>query len=153
LAEEGTTQGVEPFELGSQITRTSDRHLDGRRLKLSRRLVAKTILIVDDYAPFRETARSLLEAEGFEVIGEAENGVAALRVAKELHPEIVLLDVQLPDFDGFEVAERLRRLEPAPEVILTSSRDDYGPLIPSSAARGFVRKDELSGETLASALR
>jgi DNA-binding NarL/FixJ family response regulator len=114
--------------------------------------VAKTILIVDDYAAFRDSARSLLEAEGFEVVGEAENGVAALRIAKELQPDIVLLDVQLPDFDGFEVAERLRRLEPPPEVILTSSRDDYGPLIPSSAARGFVRKDELSGETLASAL-
>lgn len=75
-----------------------------------------------------------------------------MRLAKELHPEIVLLDVQLPDFDGFEVADRLRRLDPAPEVILTSSRDDYGPLIASSAARAFVRKDELSGETLASAL-
>jgi two-component system response regulator EvgA len=115
--------------------------------------VAKSILIVDDYAPFRESARSLLEAEGFDVVGEAENGVAALRLAKEVHPDVVLLDVQLPDFDGFEVADRLRKLQPAPEVILTSSRDDYGPLIPSSAARGFVRKDELSGETLASALR
>jgi two-component system response regulator EvgA len=114
--------------------------------------MARTILIVDDYAPFRETARSLLEAEGFEVVGEAENGVAALRVAKELHPDVVLLDVQLPDFDGFEVADRLRRLDPAPDVILTSSRDDYSPLIPSSAARGFVRKDELSGDTLAAAL-
>ena len=114
--------------------------------------MANTILIVDDYAPFRETARSLLEAEGFTVVGEAENGIAALRIAKELLPKIVLLDVQLPDFDGFEVADRLRRLDPPPDVILTSSRDDYGPLIPSSAARGFVRKDELSGETLASAL-
>jgi DNA-binding NarL/FixJ family response regulator len=86
------------------------------------------------------------------VVGEAENGVSALRLAKELHPDVVLLDVQLPDFDGFEVADRLRRLDPAPEVILTSSRDDYGPLISSSSARAFVRKDELSGDTLASAL-
>jgi DNA-binding NarL/FixJ family response regulator len=86
------------------------------------------------------------------VVGEAENGVAALRVAKELHPDVVLLDVQLPDFDGFEVADRLRRLEPPPEVILTSSRDEYAPLVGSSAARAFVRKDELSGDTLASAL-
>jgi DNA-binding NarL/FixJ family response regulator len=114
--------------------------------------VPTTIIIVDDYAPFRETARSLLEAEGFEVVGEAANGVEALRVAKEVQPDVVLLDVQLPDFDGFEVAARLQSLEPAPQVILTSSRDDYGPLIPSSAARAFVRKDELSGETLASAL-
>lgn len=115
--------------------------------------MAKSILIVDDYAPFRDSARSLLEAAGFEVVGEAENGAAAVQIAKELHPEVVLLDVQLPDFDGFEVANRLRKLDPAPEVILTSSRDDYAPLIPTSAARGFVRKDELSGETVASALR
>jgi DNA-binding NarL/FixJ family response regulator len=114
--------------------------------------VAKTILIVDDYAPFRDSARSLLDSEGFDVVGEAENGVAALRLAKELHPDVVLLDVALPDFDGFEVADRMQRLEPAPVVILTSSRDDYGPLIETSAARAFVRKDELSGSTLASAL-
>lgn len=114
--------------------------------------MATTILIVDDYAPFRENARSLLESEGFEVVGEAENGVAALRAAKELHPEVVLLDVQLPDFDGFEVADRLRRLDPAPIVILTSSRDEYAPLIASSSARAFVLKDQLSGDALASAL-
>jgi DNA-binding NarL/FixJ family response regulator len=114
--------------------------------------VATTILIVDDYAPFRENARSLLEAEGFEAVGEAENGAEALRVAEEVHPDAVLLDVQLPDFDGFEVARRLRRLEPAPKVILTSSRDDYAQLVDSSAARAFVLKDELSGEALVAAL-
>jgi DNA-binding NarL/FixJ family response regulator len=114
--------------------------------------VAKRILIVDDHQPFRESARRLLESEGFEVVGEAENGVAALRLAKELGPDIVLLDVQLPDFDGFEVAERLGQLEPAPDVILTSSRDEYGPLVAASAARAFVLKDELSADTLASAL-
>ena len=114
--------------------------------------MATTILIVDDYAPFRESARNLLESEGFEVVGEAENGVAGLRAAKELTPDVVLLDVQLPDFDGFEVADRLRRLDPAPMVILTSSRDEYGPLIASSSARAFVLKDELSGAALASAL-
>jgi DNA-binding NarL/FixJ family response regulator len=112
-----------------------------------------TLLIVDDYAPFRESARGLLESEGFEVVGEAENGVAALRIARELQPEVVLLDVHLPDFDGFEVADRLRRLDPAPEVVLTSSRDDYAHLVASSAARAFVRKDALSGEALAAALR
>jgi DNA-binding NarL/FixJ family response regulator len=109
-------------------------------------------LIVDDHGAFRASARGLLESEGFDVVGEAENGVTALRLAKELLPEIVLLDVQLPDFDGFEVASRLQQLDPAPEVILTSSRDDYGPLVSASAARAFVLKDELSGETLASAL-
>ena len=115
--------------------------------------MATTILIVDDYAPFRETARDLLKAEGFEVVGEAENGAGALRIAKELHPDVVLLDVHLPDFDGFEVAQRLQQLDRPPEVILTSSRDDYGALVPASAARAFVRKDALSGETLAAALQ
>ena len=114
--------------------------------------MAKTILIVDDYAPFRDSARKLLEAEGFDVVGEAENGVAALRVAKEVKPDVVLLDVHLPDFDGFEVADRLQKLERPPDVILTSSREDYRFLVPASAARGFVRKDELSGEALASVL-
>jgi len=114
--------------------------------------VARSILIVDDYATFRASARSLLEAEGFDVVGEAENGVTALRLAKELEPEIVLLDVQLPDFDGFEVAERLRELESAPVVILTSSRDDYRSLVGSSSARAFLRKDELSGAALTAAL-
>jgi CheY-like chemotaxis protein len=64
----------------------------------------------------------------------------------------VLLDVHLPDFDGFEVADRMREFELPPIVILTSSREDYRALISTSAARAFVRKDELSGESLASAL-
>ena len=114
--------------------------------------MAKTILIVDDHRPFRESARRLLESEGYEVVGEAENGVTALRLAKELGPDLVLLDVQLPDFDGFEVAERLRQLEPAPDVILISSRDEWGTLVAASAARAFVLKDELCADTLASAL-
>jgi CheY-like chemotaxis protein len=114
--------------------------------------VATTILIVDDHAPFRECARRLLESEGFDVVGEAENGVAALRVAKELEPDVVLLDVHLPDFDGFEVADRMRGLDRVPVVILTSSREDYRALVPTSAARAFVRKDQLSGQTLTAAL-
>jgi DNA-binding NarL/FixJ family response regulator len=111
-----------------------------------------TVLIVDDYAPFRESARDLLESEGFEVVGEAENGVTALKVARDVQPDVVLLDVHLPDFDGFEVADRLSRLDPAPDVVLTSSRDDYAHLVATSAARAFVRKDTLSGETLQAAL-
>lgn len=97
-------------------------------------------------------ARALLEAEGFEVVGEADNGVAGLRAAKELRPDVVLLDVQLPDFDGFEVAARLTHGNGrAPAVVLTSSRDasDFGPLVAQSGARGFVPKAELSGGALA----
>jgi CheY-like chemotaxis protein len=111
------------------------------------------VLIVDDYAPFRESARGLLEGGGFDVVAEAEDGVTALRLAQELQPEIVLLDVHLPDLDGFEVAARLRELDPAPVVVLTSSRDDYEHLVEASAARAFIRKDVLSAEALAAALR
>ena len=110
-----------------------------------------SVLIVDDHPSFRGTARALLEEEGFEVVGEAENGTGALRAAKELQPDVVLLDVQLPDFDGFEVAARLRaRNGNAPDVVLTSSRDasEYGGLVEQSGARGFVPKGELSGAAL-----
>jgi two-component system response regulator EvgA len=113
------------------------------------------VLIVDDHPSFRGTARALLQAEGFEVVGEAENGVSALQQAKELHPDVVLLDVQLPDFDGFEVATRLTSQNGAcPAVVLTSSRDgsDFGPLVSQSGARGFIPKGELSGAALKAVL-
>lgn len=108
------------------------------------------VLIVDDHPSFRASARKLLESDGYEVVGEAADGAGAIRVAQELHPDVVLLDVQLPDVDGFEVAARLAALENAPEVILTSSRDcsDYGSSVEDSGARGFVPKAELSGAAL-----
>ena len=83
-------------------------------------------------------------------MGEADTGVRALRCARELAPEVVLLDVGLPDFDGFEVAERLAQLEPPPAVVLTSSRErtDFAPLIRGSSARGFIPKSELSGSRI-----
>lgn len=107
-----------------------------------------TVLIVDDHPSFRATARVLLEAEGFDVIGEAADGASALSEALRLHPEVVLLDVQLPDTDGFHIAEHLMsRNGASPAVVLVSSRDfaDYGPLVARSGARGFVPKAELSG--------
>ena len=109
------------------------------------------VLIVDDHPSFRATARALLQAEGYDVVGEAETGVSALKQAKDLEPDLVLLDVQLPDTDGFEVAARLRKLEDAPVVILTSSRDgaDYGRCIGDCGAHGFVPKAELSGAAIA----
>jgi DNA-binding NarL/FixJ family response regulator len=114
-----------------------------------------TVLIVDDHAGFRANARALLEAEGFEVVGEAEDGVSALAAAAELAPELVLLDVQLPDIDGFEVASRLTSEQGAPAVVLVSSRDgsDFGPLVERSGARGFIPKAELSGAALLTLLR
>ncbi len=116
--------------------------------------MSTSVLIVDDHPSFRATARALLEAEGYEVVGEAEDGVTAIRAARELRPDVVLLDVQLPDFDGFEVASRLTRNGQAPAIVLTSSRDaaDFGPLVVRSGARGFVPKAELSGAALATLL-
>jgi DNA-binding NarL/FixJ family response regulator len=116
--------------------------------------VPMSVLIVDDHPSFRGTARALLEEEGFDVVGEAEDGTSALRAAGELRPDVVLLDVQLPDFDGFEVASRLTRNGGGPKVVLTSSRDfaDFGKLVADSGAIGFVPKAELSGAALAALL-
>ena len=111
---------------------------------------ARRVLVVDDHPSFRNCARTLLTAEGFEVVGEAEDGASALARAEELRPDLVVLDVQLPDIDGFEVASRLLAREPGLAIVLVSSRGrtEYGPLIERSGVRGFVSKDELSGETI-----
>jgi DNA-binding NarL/FixJ family response regulator len=108
------------------------------------------VLIVDDHPTFRLTARLLLESEGYRVVGEAEDGITAVRKARELRPELVLLDVNLPDIDGFDVAARLSSDEDAPMIVLISSRDpaDFGPLIERSGARGFIPKEDLSGERI-----
>jgi DNA-binding NarL/FixJ family response regulator len=110
----------------------------------------ETILIVDDHAPFRRSARLLLEADGYRIIGEAGDGRSALFEAQSLAPDVVLLDVYLPDLDGFEVASELTGRGLA-IVVLTSSRDgrDFGTLIAESGARGFIPKTELSGASLA----
>jgi DNA-binding NarL/FixJ family response regulator len=110
-----------------------------------------TVLIVDDHPTFRATARTLLSEEGFEVVGEAADGRSALEAADRLHPDVVLLDVQLPDLDGFEIASRLTADGAAVQVVLVSSRDpsDFGPLVARSGARGFIPKAELSGSALA----
>ena len=112
--------------------------------------MAITVLIVDDHPSFRASARMLLEAEGFEVVGEAADGLTAIEAVHELQPQMVLLDVQLPDIDGFEVAARLTANGAGPAVVLTSSRDvgDLGPLGESAQVRGFIPKSELSGAAL-----
>lgn len=113
-----------------------------------------TVLIVDDHAGFRQRARALLEADGFDVVGEAGSGEEAIGACTELHPELVLLDVQLPGIDGFEVARRLAERNGGVAIVLTSSRDlsDYGSLVTDSPARGFVPKGEISGAALAALL-
>jgi DNA-binding NarL/FixJ family response regulator len=114
-----------------------------------------SVLIVDDHPSFRASARALLEAEGFDVIGEASDGESALQAAHRLHPDVVLLDVQLPDRTGFEVASQLTGNGSRVHVVLVSSRDccDYGPLVEESGASGFVPKAELSGARIAALLR
>jgi DNA-binding NarL/FixJ family response regulator len=117
--------------------------------------MARTVVIVDDHPSFRSSARMLLESDGFEVIGEAATGEEGVDVALELRPDLVLLDVNLPDIDGFEVATRISADTEAPAIILTSSRDstDFGPLVQKSGALGFVPKSELSGAALEDLLK
>jgi DNA-binding NarL/FixJ family response regulator len=111
----------------------------------------QTVLIVDDHAGFRALARKLLDAAGFDVVGEAEDGASALHQARRLQPEIVLLDVQLPDLDGFEVARRLAATDLGAATVLISTRDrtSYRRRLATTPARGFIPKSELSGASLA----
>ena len=111
----------------------------------------RTVLIVDDHAQFRRAARALLETDGFVVVGEAADGESAVAEALRLRPELVLLDIQLPDFDGFEVATRLAASADPPRVVLISSRSigSFRRRLEASSALGFIPKSELSGEALA----
>ena len=117
--------------------------------------VTPTLLIVDDHEGFRSFARTLLGAEAFDVAGEAADGEAALAAVRELRPDVVLLDVQMPGIDGFEVAQRLAAEPQAPGVVLTSSRDasDYGSRLARVPVLGFVRKQDLSCAAVAALLR
>jgi DNA-binding NarL/FixJ family response regulator len=116
--------------------------------------MAASVLIVDDHPGFRAAARRLLEVEGYVVIGEAVDGMSAITAARTLRPDFILLDVQLPDVNGFEVCEALAGDPDAPAVVLTSSRDpsDYGPCLKRTPAAGFLPKAELSGAGIAGIL-
>ena len=110
-----------------------------------------SVLIVDDHADFRDAAAALLETEGFNVVGAAADGDAALAASKQLRPQVVLLDVQLPGLDGFAVAELLAHTPEPPAVVLISSREaaSYGPRLEAAPVRGFIPKRALSGAALA----
>jgi DNA-binding NarL/FixJ family response regulator len=117
------------------------------------RPVGGTVLIVDDHAPFRRAARELFTAEGYEVVGEAADGESALSEVRRLLPAIVVLDVQLPDIDGFEVARRLQAAGHAGITILVSGRaGGYGRRVAESPALGFIPKGDLTGAALAGLL-
>jgi DNA-binding NarL/FixJ family response regulator len=110
--------------------------------------MATSILIVDDHPSFRASARMLLECEGYDVVGEAEDGEAAIEAVGRLRPDVVLLDVHLPDIDGVEIARRLAASNGfSPAVVLTSSRD-LAELGAIGGVRGFIPKSELSGAAL-----
>jgi DNA-binding NarL/FixJ family response regulator len=115
------------------------------------RLMAhRTILIVDDGAGFRRLARKLLESEGYEVVGEAPDGDSAVQAARDLGPDVVLLDINLPDCNGFELAPRLAGAQPDAAIIITSTREgaELDGLARRSGARGFVPKAELSAAAI-----
>ena len=114
-----------------------------------------SVLIVDDHTAFRELAREVLARSGFDVIGDATDGERALRAAARLNPQVVVLDVQLPGINGFEVARRLLAAPRPPVVVLVSTAEarDYGRRIGESGAIGFITKSNLSGDTLHALLR
>jgi DNA-binding NarL/FixJ family response regulator len=113
-----------------------------------------TLLIVDDHEAFRSFARTKLTGEGFEVSGEAGDGESALEAVREQRPDVVLLDVQLPGIDGFEVAERLAATADPPAVVMTSTRDasDYGARLRRAPVSGFLPKHSLSGAAVSALL-
>src|SRR5262245_62273293 len=112
--------------------------------------LTRTILIVDDHPSFLAAARLLLEAEGFAVVGVASDGASAVAEALRLAPDVVLLDVGLPDLNVFEVAARLREAGAPSAIVFTSTRHspDFSREIAESGARGFVAKGELSGSAV-----
>jgi DNA-binding NarL/FixJ family response regulator len=107
-------------------------------------------LIVDDHEGFRSAARTLLELAGHEVVGEAQDGASAVAECRRLGPELVLLDVQLPDHNGFDIAVELRALDRSPAVVLVTARRVTADLARAAAAPvvGLIRKDELTPNAL-----
>jgi DNA-binding NarL/FixJ family response regulator len=113
--------------------------------------VARTIVIVDDHDDFRSHAARMLTAGGYDVVGSCADGHSAVSTITALHPDVVLLDVQLPDIDGFAVIEQVERLlDGGPVVVLTSTREaiDYGARVAQSGAAGFISKAELSARSV-----
>lgn len=107
------------------------------------------VLVVDDHAGFRRLARRMLEAAGL-TVAEAADGAAATGASRTLRPRLVLVDIQLPDTDGFALARLLSRAQPDQVVVLTSGRDpaDFGGRIEAASAAGFVAKERVSARVI-----
>jgi DNA-binding NarL/FixJ family response regulator len=116
--------------------------------------VTRTVIVVDDHPAFRAAARALLQAGGFDVVGEADDGASAVAAVGRLYPDVVLLDVQLPDVDGFDVAQQLAETGSRAVIVLTSSRSVASVRwrLDANPRWRFIPKDELSGEALAALL-
>jgi DNA-binding NarL/FixJ family response regulator len=112
--------------------------------------VPGSVLIVDDHPRFRATARRALECDGWTVIGEAQDGSEALAQTARLTPDLVLLDIGLPDISGLQVAQRLHDAQPQVAVVLTSTQDagDFAELAAAHGAKGFLPKADVSGPAL-----
>ena len=116
--------------------------------------MSRSAVVVDDHPGFRELARAFLVAEGYEVLADAVDGRSALEAVARHRPDVVLLDVRLPDIDGFEVARQLAELPQPPAVVLVSSHEeaDYRGAVGRSGAKGFITKSKLSRASLEAAL-
>ena len=113
-----------------------------------------TLVVVDDHARFRAAVGERLAAAGWRVVGEAATGAAAIDLVARLAPDVVLLDVVLPDMDGFAVADRLAAAGSASVVVLTSGyeRGDFAGRVRAAPVRGFLPKEMISGPALATVL-
>jgi DNA-binding NarL/FixJ family response regulator len=113
------------------------------------------VLIVDDHARFRATARRALESDGWDVVGEAADGRSGLAEAQRTAPDLVLLDVGLPDISGLVVSREIAQRTPEIAVVLVSTHDagDYAELSAAHGARGFLAKADVSGVALDALLR
>jgi DNA-binding NarL/FixJ family response regulator len=107
-------------------------------------------VIVDDNSLFLEGAVDLLTREGLDVVGVASDGAEAIRLVTELRPDVMLVDIDLGDEDGFELAQTVHTISPASKVILVSTHaeEDLAHLIDQSPALGFIAKTRLSAQAI-----
>lgn len=106
----------------------------------------RSALVVDDHPGFREAASALLRGVGFDVVGTAEGGRAAIAYMSQVQVDLVLVDLYLSDEDGVEVTRRIAALERPPTIVIISSQEDASsdPRVAASPAAAFIAKRDLS---------